>query len=131
MEYKEGEKYYSEYKQLTTQTIEVIPPKDVQIANIVNFMIDRHYQVIKNKKNEVEYHLIRTLDRLATMNGPYVEILPYNINNTLDGFYIPNMYWYKIPSCDRKDSYVLDSSLEPVKDRVYYSGIQTVKKIRH
>ena len=128
MEYVEGKKYYNEHKQLTTQTIEVIPPKDVQVANIVTFIEDRHYQVIKNNKNEIEYHLIRTLDRLATMNGPYVEILPADINNTLDGFYIPNMYWYKIPSGARKDSYVLDSSLEPIKDRIYYREIQTVKK---
>ena len=128
MEYVEGKKYYNEHKQLTTQTIEVIPPKDVQVANIVTFIDDRHYQVIKNNKNEIEYHLIRTLDRLATMNGPYVEILPANINNTLDGFYTPNMYWYKISSGTRKDSYVLDSSLEPIKDRIYYREIQTVKK---
>ena len=128
MVYEEGKKYYSEYKQLTTQTIEIIPPKDVQTANIVNFMADRHYQVIKNNKKEIEYHLIRTLDRLATMNGPYVEILPNNINNTLDGFYIPNMYWYKVPSGARKDSYVLDSSLEPVKNRIYYREIQITKK---
>lgn len=128
LEYQENTQYYSEHKQLTTETISFIPPEHVKAANVIHFQYNRYYHIVKNMDNGIEYHLISNLGELATKPGPYVEILQSDINNTLEGFYVPNMYWYKISSGSLKDSYVLDDSLEYVKDREYYRSLEAVLK---
>ena len=128
LEYQENEKYYVENKQLTTETISFIPPEYVKAANIISFMYNRYYHVESKGSQGVEYHLVADFEDLNSKKGPYVEIPPDKINNTLEGFYVPNMYWYKISSGALKDSYVLDDNVEYVKDREYYRSLETVLK---
>lgn len=123
MEYKANVKYYEQKQQLTSKTIAIIPSEYVQPANIVPFRENCYYQVIQKQDKTVEYHSISNADQLISAQGPYVLIEPKNISNTLDGFYIPGMYWYKISVGDLKDSYVIDDSIDIVKGRVYYRSL--------
>lgn len=128
LEFNNSETYYRQERQLTAELVSNFKMEHVHNASLILFTGNRYYTVNVDKEGVKEYTLI-TLENLPyTGKENIVRIADGSILNTLDGFYVPNMYWYEVETGVLAGSYIVDDASRPTEDRIYYNSIEASKK---